>query len=214
MVGSLTANAARDKARRWLDLISKEIDPKIEEERLLAEAKRRQDATFGRVANDFLDPVPSSCRRCLAGDPVHRCRRLPRLWPATPLQICVTCSTGRLRRMNTRLLSCRSATLNRGADRDSRGASACFDQRQVAGGVERRRCDGLSVRRRFQVADPDRTAQKSGRRTAVVRNRFRRGRMAANTRTHKCGRRTASRWTRWPSIFCASYPLDQGRLRL
>ena len=38
MVGSLTVNAARDKARRWLDLISKEIDPKIEEQRLRAEA--------------------------------------------------------------------------------------------------------------------------------------------------------------------------------
>jgi hypothetical protein len=55
MVGSLTVNAARDKARRWLDLISKEIDPKIEEGRLRAEAKRRRDETFGRVANDFLD---------------------------------------------------------------------------------------------------------------------------------------------------------------
>jgi Arm DNA-binding domain len=55
MVGSLTVNAARDKARRWLDLISKGIDPKIEEKRLRAEAKRHQDATFGRVANDFLD---------------------------------------------------------------------------------------------------------------------------------------------------------------
>jgi hypothetical protein len=30
MVGSLTVNATRDKARRWLDLISKEIDPMIE----------------------------------------------------------------------------------------------------------------------------------------------------------------------------------------
>jgi hypothetical protein len=63
MVGSLTVNAARNKARRWLDLISKEIDPKIEEQRLRAEKKRRQHATFGRVANDFLDRVPSSCRR-------------------------------------------------------------------------------------------------------------------------------------------------------
>jgi hypothetical protein len=35
--------------------------------------------------------------------------------------------------------------------------------------VERRRCDGLSVRGRFQVADPDRIGQGSGCRTAVVR---------------------------------------------
>jgi len=92
MVGSLTVNAARDKARRWLDLISKEIDPKIEEQRLRAEAKRRQDPTFGRVANDFLDRVPSSRRRCLASDPVHRCPRLTRLWPTTPLRICAQLS--------------------------------------------------------------------------------------------------------------------------
>ena len=114
MVGSLTVNAARDKARRWLDLISKEIDPKIEEERLRAEAKRRQNATFGRVAKDFLDRgavvLPAMSRR-RSGSSLPR---LPRLWATTPLRICATCSTGRLRRMNTRLLSRRSATLNRG----------------------------------------------------------------------------------------------------
>jgi hypothetical protein len=80
--------------------------------------KRSQDATFGRVASDFLDrsavkfakakEVRSiietepdgamagsaksnmSCRRCLAGDPAHRCPQLLRLRPATPLQICAT----------------------------------------------------------------------------------------------------------------------------
>ena len=197
MVGSLTVNAACDKARRWLDLISKEIDPKTEEERLRAESEappgrdlRAGRQRFSRSAcrqvrqgergsvnhrdrascrDGGIDQSKISCRRCLAGDPVHPCPRLPRLRPAAPLQICATCSTGRLRRMNTRLLSRRSATSNRGGLIGARGASAHLDQRQVAGGVERRRCDGLSVRGRFQVADPDRIGQGSGCRTVVVR---------------------------------------------
>jgi hypothetical protein len=141
MVGSLTVNAACDKARRWLDLISKEIDPKTEEERLRAESEappgrdlRAGRQRFSRSAapsssprrkrfnhrdrascrDGGIDQSKMSCRRCLAGDPVHPCPRLPRLRPAAPLQICATCSTGRLRRMNTRLLSRRSATSNRG----------------------------------------------------------------------------------------------------
>jgi hypothetical protein len=36
-------------------LISKEIDSKVEDERIKAEAERRQDTTFGAVAADFLD---------------------------------------------------------------------------------------------------------------------------------------------------------------
>jgi hypothetical protein len=139
MVGSLTVNTACDKARRWLDLISKEIDPKTEEERLQAEAKRRQDATFGRVANDFLDRravkfakakevrsiietephaamAGSTNRRCPAGDVSQAIRSiLARGCPGSgPQRRCRSVQPGRLRRMNTRLLSRRSATSNRG----------------------------------------------------------------------------------------------------
>jgi integrase len=53
--GAITLAEARDKARSWLALIDKGVDPKLEEERLRAEAKRRQDTTFGKVAADFLD---------------------------------------------------------------------------------------------------------------------------------------------------------------
>jgi integrase len=53
--GAISLAEARDKARSWLALIAKGVDPKIEEERLRAEAKRRQDTTFGKVAADFLD---------------------------------------------------------------------------------------------------------------------------------------------------------------
>jgi integrase len=53
--GALTLEEARDKARTWLALIGKGIDPKIAEQRLRAEAQRRQVTTFGAVAADFLE---------------------------------------------------------------------------------------------------------------------------------------------------------------
>jgi integrase len=53
--GALTLAEARRKAREWLDLISRGIDPKVEEERRRAEARRRQVNTFASVALDFLD---------------------------------------------------------------------------------------------------------------------------------------------------------------
>jgi integrase len=53
--GALTLEEARQKARTWLELIGKGIDPKTSEERLRAEAQRRQVTTFGAVAADFLE---------------------------------------------------------------------------------------------------------------------------------------------------------------
>jgi integrase len=53
--GALTLAEAREKAREWLDLISRGIDPKIEEARQKTAAQRRQANTFGAVAADFLD---------------------------------------------------------------------------------------------------------------------------------------------------------------
>ena len=186
MVGSLTVNTACDKARRWLDLISKEIDPKTEEERLQAEAKRRQDATFGRVANDFLDRRAVKFAKAKEVQS-SRPSLMPR-WRDRPIEDVLPAMSRR--RSGPSLpaaaqAQARSAVADlcnlfnwatatdeyeitqsplghlkqRGADRGSGGASAHLDQRQVAGGVERRRCDGLSVRGRFQVADPDRIGQ-------------------------------------------------------
>src|SRR6516165_3110376 len=43
--GAVTLADARKKAREWLDLLAKRIDPKIEDERIKAENKRRQDTT-------------------------------------------------------------------------------------------------------------------------------------------------------------------------
>src|SRR4051812_41106937 len=52
--GALSLDDARQKARRWLELIGKGIDPKIEEARQKAETQRRQITTFAAVAADFL----------------------------------------------------------------------------------------------------------------------------------------------------------------
>jgi hypothetical protein len=48
--GALTLAEARRKAREWLDLISRGIDPRVEEERQRAAQQRRQANTFAAVA--------------------------------------------------------------------------------------------------------------------------------------------------------------------
>ena len=53
--GQITLEQARRKARDWLALIQKGIDPKIEEARQRSEAMRRQTNTFGAVAAAFLE---------------------------------------------------------------------------------------------------------------------------------------------------------------
>ena len=53
--GALSLDDARMKARQWLELIGKGIDPKIEEARQKAEAQRRQINTFAAAAADFVE---------------------------------------------------------------------------------------------------------------------------------------------------------------
>jgi len=53
--GELTLDEAREKARGWIALIRKGIDPRIEEARSKAATQRRQVNTFGAVAAAFLD---------------------------------------------------------------------------------------------------------------------------------------------------------------
>jgi integrase len=52
--GALTLAEAREKARRWLSLIGRGIDPKTQEARDRAAVQREQGNTFGRVAEEFL----------------------------------------------------------------------------------------------------------------------------------------------------------------
>ncbi len=53
--GALTLGEAREKARTWLALIQKGIDPKVEDARRRATELRRQVNTFGTVAAQFLE---------------------------------------------------------------------------------------------------------------------------------------------------------------
>lgn len=61
--GKLTLEQAREKARVWLALIDKGIDPKIEEARQVAAARRQQSNTFAAVAAEFLDRHASGLRK-------------------------------------------------------------------------------------------------------------------------------------------------------
>jgi integrase len=53
-VGALRLAEARDKARQWLEMIDRGIDPKEEEERARLAAERRRENSFGAVADDFI----------------------------------------------------------------------------------------------------------------------------------------------------------------
>jgi integrase len=58
--GAITLVQARDKAREWLELVRKGIDPQIAEERQRQAELRRHRNTFAAVAEDFIaDKLPS-----------------------------------------------------------------------------------------------------------------------------------------------------------
>jgi integrase len=61
--GALSLDKARDKARRWLELIGKGIDPEIEEMRQKAAAQRRQANSFAAVAVEFLNRHATGLRK-------------------------------------------------------------------------------------------------------------------------------------------------------
>lgn len=52
--GAITLDAARERARRWLELIGKGIDPKIDEARRKAEERRKMVNNFEAVAREYL----------------------------------------------------------------------------------------------------------------------------------------------------------------
>jgi integrase len=61
--GAITLEAARGKARTWLELIAKGIDPKHEAERERLESHDRQKNSFAAVAEDFIKRDVSKKRR-------------------------------------------------------------------------------------------------------------------------------------------------------
>jgi integrase len=54
-VGAISLADVREKAREWLQLIGKGIDPKVEEDRQRAAQLRRQANSFAAVAAEFLE---------------------------------------------------------------------------------------------------------------------------------------------------------------
>src|SRR5207248_1763446 len=58
--GALTLEAARDKARSWLQMLQKGIDPALVEQRAKSETVQKHKNTFASVAEDwFKDKLPS-----------------------------------------------------------------------------------------------------------------------------------------------------------
>jgi integrase len=62
-VGKISLDEAREKARRWLALIEKGTDPKVEEARQKAAQQRKQITTFAAVADEFLERHASGLKK-------------------------------------------------------------------------------------------------------------------------------------------------------
>jgi integrase len=60
---AISLEKARTRARAWRDLIDQGIDPKVHEASLRREEIRKQETTFGAVAEDFLERHVSGQRR-------------------------------------------------------------------------------------------------------------------------------------------------------
>lgn len=82
--GATTLEQARAKARAWLELIERGIDPAIEEERQRAAAHRRQANTFGAVAADFLDRHGKNLAKAKEVERIIRSEFILR-WEARPI---------------------------------------------------------------------------------------------------------------------------------
>ena len=82
--GAITLEQARWKAREWLELIQKGVDPKVEEAREKAATQRRQVNSFAMVAGEFLErhaaglKKSAEAKRIIEGEFVRR-------WGARPM---------------------------------------------------------------------------------------------------------------------------------
>jgi integrase len=64
--GAITLDTARERARVWLDLIRRGIDPRVEEERQRTDELRKQAHTFAAVAEEFIKVHVSKTRQAAA----------------------------------------------------------------------------------------------------------------------------------------------------
>lgn len=78
--GQLTLEEAREKAREWLSLIRRGVDPRIENERLRAAARVEQANTFCVVAGAFLDRYAAKLAKGGEARAIFHKEFIPR-WP-------------------------------------------------------------------------------------------------------------------------------------
>jgi integrase len=82
--GKLTLEEAREKARRWHEIIGKGIDPKEEEQEKRTQERRRRANTFSAVTEDFIKRHLVSQRRAGQSEREIRKELLPR-WKDMPI---------------------------------------------------------------------------------------------------------------------------------
>lgn len=82
--GAISLEAARAKARQWLELLHKGIDPREEEEKKKAAAQRQRKNSFAAVAEDFIKDKLSTERRGKDAERHIRREFLPR-WGKLPV---------------------------------------------------------------------------------------------------------------------------------
>lgn len=68
----MTLDQARQKAREWLELVGRGIDPKVEETRRRAAAQRRELNSFAAVAAEFLERPCQRAQEERRGEADHR----------------------------------------------------------------------------------------------------------------------------------------------
>jgi integrase len=82
--GAITLEQARNKARNWLELIAKGIDPKVKEAKERAAAQRQQSNTFGAVAVEFLAGPASKFVKAKEAKRIIE-KEFVRRWSARPI---------------------------------------------------------------------------------------------------------------------------------
>jgi integrase len=82
--GAMTLDQARQKARTWLEMIGRGIDPRIDEARQRGEAQRRQLNSFAAVAAEFLDRHASGLKKSAEAKRIIEGEFIKR-WGARPI---------------------------------------------------------------------------------------------------------------------------------
>jgi integrase len=82
--GELALEAARTKARRWLEMVKGGIDPKADEQKRRLEHLRKQENTFAAVAEEFIKRHVSKTRKAVEVERDIR-REFVARWAARPI---------------------------------------------------------------------------------------------------------------------------------